>query len=166
MKEELELKLVQKYPILFQDYGGDMRQTCMHWGLACGDGWYNILETLCQKLDSITANKDVKVIADQVKEKFGGLRFYYHIERDENKFDKFRSKFWTFMIDHSWGRAYNKIMGFKQIFFKSTVEKIRNAVDHAEGQSYKTCEDCGKPGKRRGGGWVVTLCDKCDKKSD
>jgi len=162
MKKELELKLVEKYPLIFRDYGGDMRKTCMHWGLACGDGWYDLLETLCKNLDSITKNKDVEVIADQVKEKFGGLRFYYHIVRDENMFDRLRERFWTFMVDHSWGRAYNRIMRFKRIFFKSTVEKIRDAIDHAEGQSYKTCEVCGKPGKSRGGGWVVTLCNECN----
>ncbi len=29
MKKELELQLVKTYPNIFQEYGGDMRKTCM-----------------------------------------------------------------------------------------------------------------------------------------
>jgi hypothetical protein len=31
----------------------------------------------------------------------------------------------------------------------------------AESMSSVTCEDCGIPGKVRGGGWIRTLCDTC-----
>jgi hypothetical protein len=77
MKKELELKLVEKYPTILQDYGGDMQKTCMHWGMECGDGWYNLLDNLLEKLDYISNHSGVQVIADQIKEKFGTLRFYY-----------------------------------------------------------------------------------------
>lgn len=166
MKKELELKLVKLYPEILQDYGGDMTKTCMAWGMSHGNGWYNIIEELLQTLDKITANKNEKVVADQIKEKFGGLRFYYHVEGYEpNMFDKFRSSFWTFMIRHKWGVAYNKIIDFKQIFFKSIQEKIRDAVHHAESKSYKTCEICSEPGKTRGRAWRTTQCEKCYFKS-
>jgi len=35
-------------------------------------------------------------------------------------------------------------------------------IDWAEAQSAWTCEVCGEWGKRRDGGWIVTLCDKCE----
>ena len=35
-------------------------------------------------------------------------------------------------------------------------------IDAAEGRSAHTCEWCGDWGKQRGGGWIRTLCDKCD----
>lgn len=70
MKEELELKLVKKYPTLYSQYKGDVRKTCMAWGLTCGDGWYEIIDELSAKLEPYG------VVAAQVKEKFGGLRFY------------------------------------------------------------------------------------------
>ena len=35
-------------------------------------------------------------------------------------------------------------------------------IDNAESRSAWTCERCGKWGKRRGEGWIVTLCDECD----
>ena len=72
MKEELELELVRKYPTIFRDYRGDMRQTCMAWGMECGDGWYNLIDKLCSDLEQL----GVEVVATQVKEKYGTLRFY------------------------------------------------------------------------------------------
>ena len=71
MDKELEQKLVEKYPNIFKDYGGDIRETCMGWGMSCGDGWYDLLDRLCEEL-----SKYEGVVAAQVKEKFGGLRFY------------------------------------------------------------------------------------------
>lgn len=84
MTKELELQLVEKYPKILQDYGGDMKKTCMHWGMECGDGWYDLLDGLLAKLDYISTASGVQVIADQIKEKFGTLRFYYHEVRTDS----------------------------------------------------------------------------------
>ena len=70
MHKILEKTLVKKYPDIFKDYGGDIMKTCMGWGLACGKGWFLLLDELCGKI------KDMHVTARQVKEKFGTLRFY------------------------------------------------------------------------------------------
>ena len=53
----------------------------MCWGFACDDGWYWLIDNLCSKLqwDTDKNNRDgeyPQVVATQVKEKFGGLRFY------------------------------------------------------------------------------------------
>jgi len=79
MKQELELQLVKKYPKLFQDYHGDMRQTCMAWGCEHGDGWYNLLDKLCEKL-----SKFDEITFAQIKEKFGLLSVYVHGCTEEN----------------------------------------------------------------------------------
>lgn len=71
MKQELDDKLCKKYPGLYRNRNMDPRFTCMCWGFP-GDGWYNLLDELSAILEPLG------VIADQVKEKFGGLRFYYH----------------------------------------------------------------------------------------
>lgn len=42
------------------------------YGLQCGSGWFDLIDTLCDDLREI----DPDVEAHQVKEKFGGLRFY------------------------------------------------------------------------------------------
>jgi len=82
MHQYLEDILVKKYPTIFKQYGGDMKDTCMHWGIAVGKGWFKIIDNLCEKL-----SKYPDVVASQVKEKFGGLRFY--IEGvDKDHFDE------------------------------------------------------------------------------
>lgn len=52
-------------------------------GFACGEGWWPILEKLCANIQSWIdwKNKQGEVVPQvtvaQIKEKFGGLRFYY-----------------------------------------------------------------------------------------
>jgi hypothetical protein len=74
MNIEKQDELVAKYPQIFQDIWGDMRETCMAWGIAVGPGWYNIVDKLCADIMALDPGPDFK--AAQVKEKFGGLRFY------------------------------------------------------------------------------------------
>jgi hypothetical protein len=41
------------------------------------------------------------------------------------------------------------------------LQRVAMAIDTwHEGQSRMTCEECGKPGKTRGPGWILTLCAK------
>ena len=90
MKKEKEKELVNKYPNLFRDYCGDMRTTCLAWGFECGGGWYDLIDSIGKRL--IELNLEDKVIAVQVKEKFGGLRFYYNgVHLSDIEFDKVRS---------------------------------------------------------------------------
>lgn len=41
---------------------------------------------------------------------------------------------------------------------------VDGVIRMAEEMSSHTCERCGHPGRGRGGGWLVTLCDSCDAK--
>lgn len=84
MNRELEQKLVEQYPKILRDYRGDMMQTCMAWGMECDDGWFKLLENCLKKMqyacDAFSKDgREVQVIADQIKEKYGTLRFYYHV---------------------------------------------------------------------------------------
>jgi hypothetical protein len=82
MKKELDDLLVEKYPKIFRDRYADMRITAMCWGAECGSGWFWLIDKLCERIQShIDLNPHLnieQVIAVQVKEKFGGLRFYYN----------------------------------------------------------------------------------------
>lgn len=89
------------------------------------DGWTKLVE---QCHDAIVAIDPAYKI-DQVKEKFGGLRFYFTNS----------------------GEYYDDELFDKCNAFVSECEKL----------SYETCQDCGKPGETREGGWLRTLCDKC-----
>ena len=84
MKSELELELVKKYPKILRDYKGDMMQTCMAWGMECDDGWYKLLDKCMEKLQYICDlcskdGREVQVVANQIKEKYGTLRFYVSV---------------------------------------------------------------------------------------
>ena len=139
MRDELDNILVQKYPKIFRDRNKSMQETCMCWGFSHGDGWYNIIEAACRNIQnhidwkrkqepyaSMTDEEFDEIhqpVAAQVKEKFGGLRFY---------------------VDNS-------------------DDYVRGVIAMAESMSYRTCEDCGAPGKQSGKGWIKTVCDTCNK---
>lgn len=84
MEAELQKKILEKYPLLYSDKDKPMTETCMCWGLDCGDGWYDLINDLSTKLEKLIEqwiednpnDKDNHPRAAQVKEKFGGLRFY------------------------------------------------------------------------------------------
>lgn len=123
MKQELDELLCNKYPKMFVNRHKSMQETCMCWGFSCGDGWFDLIDQLCGNIQSyIDNNKHLnvpQVTVDQVKEKFGTLRFY--------------------------------VTGGNEL--------IRGMIWFAESMSGRICETCGAPGKRRGNGWIVTLCD-------
>lgn len=158
MRRELDEALCAKYPLIFKDRHENMQHTAMCWGICTGDGWYNIIDTLCglltsdyrsaqsrydfikdkvnqpqwegsnkivtqEQIDEAKAKMDEEAakvpVASQVKEKFGGLRFYV----------------------------------------QAATDKHYNYINFAESMSYHTCEECGAPGKRYTEGWHRTLCD-------
>lgn len=77
MKKELEQKLYNKYPKIFRQKDLNPQLTAMFWGFNCGDGWYRLIDTLCERLQyDIDHNSEPQIEAVQVKEKWGTLRFY------------------------------------------------------------------------------------------
>lgn len=68
MKQELQEQLFEDYPSLYRD----RENTLMKYGISCGDGWYPLLDEASRLLSS----HDTEMKAEQVKEKFGQLRFY------------------------------------------------------------------------------------------
>jgi len=96
MKQELDKLLCEKYPKMMVNRNAPMTETCMCWGFDCGDGWFNILDQLMGNIQhhidwnnknfekGYAQYKQVpQVTLDQVKEKFGTLRFYYTGGDDE-----------------------------------------------------------------------------------
>lgn len=77
MNKKLESKLFKKYPKIFRQKDLPMNQTCMCWGISTGDGWYNIINILCNLLQFDIDHNDYKQVEfTQVKEKFGTLRIH------------------------------------------------------------------------------------------
>jgi hypothetical protein len=85
MSPDKEQAILQRWPAWFRDKD-DERLSGMSLGFCCGDGWYDIIYQLCERLEPMVAAlgemaSSFQVV--QVKEKFGGLRFYADGSTDE-----------------------------------------------------------------------------------
>lgn len=75
MTKELSDKLMDRWPQYFNRSTPPVRGG--FWGFECGDGWFNLLENLLSTIE--LEGLDLGRVL-QVKEKFGGLRFYVQSE--------------------------------------------------------------------------------------
>lgn len=164
-------KFMSRFPILFQERKKSMQETCMCWGIECPKGWYHILEQLCTVLEfqnmEFVKKYNIAVVADQVKEKFGTLRFYFSIrtvdddgvvitEVDENgdlKSDKLTNR-----LDENTHRIAAD-------YLEMVVDQF---IREAEELTENTCAKCGIPlnkdNKVETDGWITYLCKECDEK--
>ena len=132
MDKELELELVKKYPKILRNYGGDLKTTCMAFGLEVENGWYKLLDECMEKLQYFCDlcsrdGREVQVVADQIKEKFSDLRFYVSVYGTNEIEDKI----------------------------------VDDIILEAERKSRNTCEVTGEDGAScKRGGWYKTLCRK------
>jgi hypothetical protein len=114
--KEFSERMEERFPNMYSGKYG---------GFSVGPGWWPIIESLSANIQQHVdwANRKEKVcpqvVVEQVKEKFGGLRFYY----------------------------------------QGGDEQIHGMVRMAEAWAGTSCEECGAPGSRIGGGWVRTLCE-------
>ncbi len=77
MDAENTKKLLNDFPDMFFEEGrGPNRKLIMGRNIYCGDGWFDIIYNLCKEIYPMRP----KVM--QIKEKFGGLRFYCSFPKD------------------------------------------------------------------------------------
>ena len=76
MNQELQEKLFQKYPKIFRQRSLDKTMSAMCYGIQCPDRWHDLIDTLCSQIEKYSERKGIVCEAMQIKEKFGGLRFY------------------------------------------------------------------------------------------
>ena len=101
MKTEHQEELINKFRHFFptdrkiytyEDPGKDIQELLnqkeivlpIQFGFECGDGWYMLLKTLMTSIEwhldpdhAFPRKERLDFQIDQIKEKFGGLRFYY-----------------------------------------------------------------------------------------
>ena len=138
MSPELEKKLLEKYPELYDYKSEDGKSSDISvYGFSHGDGWFNIIDCLSATIADIMKShrsrnhltqqefeETVQVRVAQVKEKFGTLRFYYEPSSED---------------------------------LRSQLDAL---VKEAEALSAITCEQTGQPGRLMRRGYVYkTLCD-------
>ena len=77
MSPGLDQLLCERYPTIFAKRHLPPATSAMHWGFLCGDGWFDLIDGLCAKLQAaVDAGEIPQPVAHQVKQKFGELRFY------------------------------------------------------------------------------------------
>lgn len=86
MQPELEQQLLERFPNIFSERTLPPDQTAMCFGIMTGDGWFQLLDALCTQLQCLTDTQDApQVVAAQVKEKTGTLRFYVRDADDRQR---------------------------------------------------------------------------------
>ena len=173
MSPELDKQLCNKYPKIFIDRNKSPQETCMHWGFEVGDGWYQLIDVLCEALTyTFTTSVEVdeedgkrlgiepsnwkgedksryffkveppQVVASQVKEKYGTLRFYYQLEYSADNTSLVATK------------KYPDLEAINKRYF----DYIDGIVHFAEIASGRTCEVTGAEGSMYvRDGWYKTL---------
>jgi hypothetical protein len=83
MTKEITEKFFKRFDFFHPEK--PMTEALMCFGFECSDGWQHILWRLCEQIE-IELDKDPELKKDfevvQVKEKFGGLRFYTNTGND------------------------------------------------------------------------------------
>lgn len=74
MQESLDALLCARYPAIFLVDGS--AEQCL-FNFECGDGWFTLIDAACELIQHDIDTNGTQFLASQVKEKFGGLRFYY-----------------------------------------------------------------------------------------
>lgn len=167
MKSELQEKLINKYPTIFRKIIQRRKMKKppkmifpIYFGLEVGDGWYTLLDELCSQLQHYEKTYGILTIAAQVKEKFGGLRFYVDSDYDPTHMKCYkRNGTWH----HTWIKNGDvKLRKPERDFDVDRIHnEIQGMISFAESFSYHICEHCGLPGSANEVGWISTLCDKC-----
>jgi hypothetical protein len=127
-------------------------------------GWNSLVYNLLCGISILDKGKNLRIA--QVKEKFGGLRFYFEWK---GSFRKANLKNYIINSLHKLPRwIYRYIYKYVPSFDETEDYKsVSNLITLFEDISYKTCEKCGEPGILRGDLiWVLTLCNNCYSKVD
>ena len=140
MKPELEKKLYEKYPKIFRQKDLSMQETCMCWGCACGDGWYDLLDFVCSQIQHHlewlkNSGYEILPFAEEPKTE----KWVHQLEFEQ--------------VKEKWGRL--------TIYFSGGDDHLEAIIHTVEGISLMFCENCGQRGSLRTEGWYRTLCDPC-----
>ncbi|AMO23672.1 hypothetical protein GCM10027034_37500 [Ramlibacter solisilvae] len=114
-------------------------------------GWGAILHDLCAAIDHLLDDGQARRFrVEQVKEKFGVLRFYYSVDRK-------RAVAVDIVGPDGHFRA-SAAPRHRQLF---PAQEVDDLIAEAEKKSAKTCAACGAPGLLRRQGWYHVACRRC-----
>lgn len=156
--QELEEKLYAKAPVFFRDRTLPATQTCMCWGIECGDGWYGPLEKFVTKVEDVNRlliPYNRCVVADQIKSKWADICVYWHMA----------------LYDEHAETALPELDGEKQSIVSTLESLVDIAVEKLGEECERTCEICGRKGDYYEdiitcGSWLTRKCRACAQKAE
>ena len=189
-------QLIKECKLLYRQAKLSMMETCMCWGICCGEGWWRPISDLSYRLEcinyAIKAKWGFVIEAEQVKEKYGTLRFYHTVREIPPLWRRFLAAPFMWLgitkieanglekkiadgIAHFFHTIGSRILeGSKRRRMKYNV--IRIAIDtyveklirECEEECYDVCEYCGTSfawsPRCETLGWISYICPECAKK--
>ena len=178
MKQELDKLLCERYPKMMVNRNKGMQETCMCWGFECGDGWFNILDQLMGNIQHHIDWKDKQrnwaiqhnAIVTQCRE---GIFDLFEESMKSVVDPEYKEKRLAELLANGFREVPETIaqvtldqvkekFGTLRFYYTGGDDYISGLVSMAESMTEVTCESCGNPGERRGGGWVHTYCTPCE----
>jgi len=198
--------LYDTYPKIFSEKNKSAQESCMYWGLECGDGWFTILDEMCSNIQCRVDNppsicKDpvwlqkTKIIASHICWNTAVMNFFSWVylrnipkaypstdskaplhQTQWNKYYKWQTRLqWRSEYKDPPFDAYRQVVakqvkekfGTLRFYYSGGDDYIRGVVSMAESMSGRTCEACGstdktvRPNKTI---WIAIRCNDCRKK--
>lgn len=158
MSPELDDALCRAQPEMFALRHDKRQSVPIAWGFECGDGWYDLIASLCELISS--PHSQAKREYEALSAALGGTRYEGGPIVTKEDVEKARKAM------RGTARALPRVRQVKEKFGRLRVylgradDRISALVSFAEHHSSRVCEQCGAPGKLRSEGWLRTLCDR------
>lgn len=148
MNRHYDNYLTRKYPLLYRDRHDSASKTVMFWGFSCGDGWFNIINTLSKALSA----------------PYLQAKYSYEFMKENNAkpelIEEKRLEMEALKLNHPLAVQVKEKFGGLRFYARNITPELDQFIQFAESMAANTCEVCGKRGRRRSIGWVKTLCNE------
>ncbi len=151
MNQENTKKMVERFPILYQDFWcRNPKHSCLYFGFETNDGWFQLLWDLSLRIEA------------ELKYSWFQKRWLLFKADASRRWNELAPVGWTWFPYTGFKVTQVKEKYGMLCFYTSgESDRILDIILEAEDASGRICELCGKRGTIRGGGWITTRCDKC-----
>lgn len=173
MSPELDHQLCEKYPKIFADRYKSKEESCLYWGIEVGDGWFELLDTLCAALTCLYETS-IEITDEQDGLRYGCVvhywdkakpSYYFNVKPPQVVAAQVKPKFGSlrFYYDLEFDDANKELVASGKYPELAKInaqysEYIQGIVHFAEIASTRTCEVTGKKGELCvRNGWLKTL---------
>lgn len=162
-EEEMQDYFPTRFPKMYTGHYG---------GIAVGKGWFNILQTLSQNIQSHidwrTSQRNREIAKFNAREQgLDALLAFYSGARPATQWEVEQAEE-TMKTGVTIPPEVQQVVvaqvkekfGTLRFYYDGGDDIVDGMVRMAESMSGFMCEDCGAPGHQREGGWIRTLCDE------